>query len=392
MRVALVSILERCADEPQRARGSLALGTASVASQQVGLALALGCERVLCLAAPFDSGLAGLQQQAESGGAQFLPLRDAAQLVGSVGPEDELLLLADGLYPDVAEAVALLETGPAVLTLPAEQGIPAGFERIDAARAWAGAMIVPGALVRRLVELPPDADPFSGLLRIALQARVAERPLPPIWLENGSWRLVTCVSDAATLETGWRQRRLPGAPPFRPSAWLARAAISRSGAELLARKDKQPALSWTAGVLLVAAIALAWFGLVVPAYLLIALAVVSLALAHAVIALDRPVYRPAAPNPQIGWFRDVPDVALLIVSALALDGAWYERLFPPLVLIGLLRVSGEYAGWPNLLRDGGFLALALAFAALFGAAEPALMLAALLLLALQLGFLRGRAG
>lgn len=160
-------------------RGALRVGGVSVALEQLVLVLSMGCERIFCLANRMTPEIAALQHEAERAGARFQLIPGPHGLLGQVTAMDEVIALADGLFASVSDAVALLEPGAAVLVQPAETGVEAGFERIDPTQASGGALRIPGRLVERLADLPHDCDAFSALLRIALQAGVAQRPLPP---------------------------------------------------------------------------------------------------------------------------------------------------------------------------------------------------------------------
>jgi hypothetical protein len=86
------------------------------------------------------------------------------------------------------------------------------------------------------------------------------------------------------------------------------------------------------------------------------------------------------------------DAALTAVAALALDGDWANRLFPPLVLLAALHASrpGRWPGIAALLGDRTLLALLLAVAAAFDLAAPAVMLLALLVIVLDATVFRAK--
>jgi len=98
---------------------------------------------------------------------------------------------------------------------------------------------------------------------------------------------------------------------------------------------------------------------------------------------------------QVARLTNVPwlvDGALISCAALAIDGDGLHRLFPTLVLLGALHASRPDR-WPNLaalLGDRAVLALALALGTAFDVAEPAVMLAALAILALDAAVFRAR--
>ena len=171
-------------------RAYLRLGGATLAHHQLALALAAGCERIACLAKAFDPELAALQREAERAGARFHMISGGRALSGLVTASDELLVLGEGVIVSPVDALEMIAQAPAVLVLPAETAVQQGFERIDINHAGAGLMLLPGRLVERLNDLPPDADPASALLRIALQAGINQRMVPQSVINDGRWLLV----------------------------------------------------------------------------------------------------------------------------------------------------------------------------------------------------------
>lgn len=390
MRIALISLQATADDAPDVALGALALGGLSIAERQLDFALALGCERVVCVAEGLDPRVLALQHRTEAAGAQFNLIAGARWLLGLVHANDEVVAIADGLLLASDEAQKALAGGAGVLVLPVEAGLAAGFERIDLNHAWAGVLAMHGRLVERLAELPPDCDPISGLLRIALQGRVPKRVLPEAVLADERWALIRTRHQFAELVPGWF-RRNAAAPDWRaPGKGLARLAVRRLGGMLLERRVRS---SWLTGFGLVLAgvgIVAAWFGAGVGAFL--SLAVGSL-LAEGGSALT--ALAGAGVERGKDRFAALPggllDAALVAIVALALSGAWSERLFTALVLAGLLRVAARLAPhrWAETMEDRAVLAAILAIAAFASALLPAVELIALALLALLLGLLRG---
>ena len=88
------------------------------------------------------------------------------------------------------------------------------------------------------------------------------------------------------------------------------------------------------------------------------------------------------------------DGALAASAALAIDGHWLHRVFPSLALLAALHLPKMEAArdFQVLVRDRAVLAAAFAVAAAFGVAEPAIMAAALALLALNIAQSGARRG
>jgi len=369
-------------------RGSLRVGGATLARHQLALVLAAGCQRIACLSREIGADIIELQHAAEKGGATFHVIGGAHGLSGLVTAADEIVVVAEGLLPTAGDALRLIDGPPAVLTQPSEAGIPAGFERIDLNHASAGLMVIPGRLVDRLMDLPGDADPGSALMRIALQAGVAMRPVPDEVRQGNRWLLVRNEAEAHEAEGNWMTRNTAGAART-PGPLLARALVRQFGAALLHGGQSSLVGTGTAAALAGLGLALAWFGWGAPGLLLTGAGWV---LHRASALLDRvrreALALPAAPEWRglvFGLTFDLVIAAILVVAIPVLPGQLpIERGFAPVMLIGLLRLlpRGFPSGWTDWAEDRLFLAILLAALIAGKVIEPGVpALAGLLLLA-----------
>ncbi|GAA4766661.1 hypothetical protein GCM10023306_10730 [Novosphingobium ginsenosidimutans] len=373
MRVALISMLE----SGTAPRGALRVGGVSVALEQLVLVLAMRCERIFCLAGRMTPEIAALQHEAERAGARFQLIPGPRGLLGQVTATDEVIALADGLFASVGDAVALLEPGPTVLVQPAESGVEAGFERIDPSLASGGALRIPGRLVERLADLPHDCDAFSALLRIALQAGIAQRPLPPAGQGDGFWTLLANEEQAHALEPLWIRRRIRHVRPFSPTRGLARLLVRSFGPALLHAGSGSRFVISGAVVLLALALGIGSLGWPGPALGAVALAWL-LGEATAVlrrIEADRvvPPGRNLSLRSLFDWSVDALLVTLIAWSVPA--GPWLgplDRLFPPLMLLALLRIVPRVLSqaWTAWLEDRALLAILIGLGLLAGAGAP----------------------
>lgn len=384
MRAALISI-----DGQPRDRDSAApicLAGKSLAQRQLDFALAAGAERIILLAEGTRPEALAVRRQAERAGSKVQTIGSARGLLGQLRAGDELLVLAPGLLAEAAEAVDLLGKGNSVLVLPAAQGVAAGFERIDLNRAWAGALVVPGSLVERLAELPPDVETAAALLRIALQATVPERRLPDALLTNGSWTVLAPTDDIAAAEKAWLERNTASALRDRPTPWLASQVLQRAAFSLLQRDRSFALLLAASVVLLCAAVGLAALGIAAAGFALLALGALA---AEIATGFSRLAAVPSLPERRLALHSSLMPVAveatLAICGVLAIDQDWLHRLFPPIVLFGLLRAlrPSRWPGLAGLAGDPLVLALTLAVASAFGRAEPAIMAFGLALIVFQ---------
>ena len=377
-------------------RGLLRVGGATIVRHQLTLALSAGCERIICHSASLGPDLAEVQREAERAGASFHLISATHGLSPLVSAADELLVVAEGLLPTAGEALRLLASGPAVLVLPAETGIPAGFERIDLNYASAGLLLVPGRLVDRLMDLPPDADPAAALTRIALQAGVAQRDVPQAVQAGGRWLLVRSEQEAHEAEEKWMIRHTSGGGAT-PGPFLARLLVRRFGPALLHGGNSSLIGSATAALLAALGLAAAWGGWVALAFLLCAGAWV-LQRASAVLEslrsealVQKRGTRLRDLSLEVGI--DVVLIAIMVTAIRSLPGELaVERCFAPVMLIGLLRllVQTQREPWSLWFADRMILCLVLAALALGQVLEPGVP--ALSVLLLVAGMALGRDG
>jgi hypothetical protein len=377
-------------------RAGLSLGGVVLGRHQLALMLALGCQRVVCIAARVDPALIELQHLAEEAGARFHVVPGPHGLLGTVTTADEVVALADGLLAWPESARALIEAGPAVLVQPAEAGLAAGFERIDADHAAAGAMRIPGRLVERLADLPPDVDAFAALQRIALQAGIPARLLPDGLLSTGRWQLLLDDAAAQAAEAQWVAAYSAAPGSEWPSRSLARWLVRRYGPTLLHAGSGAGAVALAALVVSMLALAARGFALASVGFVLAAFAALLFELVGLIAGVEARA-RLEAPRLSLtvlagGW---AGDLLLLVLAAAAmppLPGTGLSaRLFAPLMLLGTLRLVGTVATrrWAVWLGDRVLLALALAVAAHFGLAPHLIAAAALAVLAAGLASVGG---
>lgn len=365
-------------------RAFLRIGGLTVARQQLALALELKCERIICIAPRLTGELVELQHLAEAAKAQFNVIANARALVGLVTTVDEVFTIGDGLFVSIPEAAALLEEGQAILVQPIEQGLAAGFERIDLNHAGAAAMRLPGRLVERLAELPSDCDAASSLQRIALQAGVRQRAIPAPGLDGLFWTLVRSEDEAHALEPLWVRQRTRDEGALSPSRGLALLAVRSFGPAMLHAGSGALALVIAAAVMALLALGAGWFnfltlglGLVAVGWLLrecaVLLSRIETEASHLRKGLDsKELY---------GWLCDGLIVVLAAWgSQMHGDQHFIDRLFPPFMLVALLRILPRLFAprWTGWFGDRALLALGLGGAIAFGAGSLAVHVAAAL--------------
>lgn len=369
-------------------RGALRLGAVTLARHQLALALALGCERIVCLANGVDDDIASLQSATEAVGARFHLIAEPRMLVGLVTAIDDLVALGDGLLAWPATAVAMLEAGPGVLVQPVEVGIAAGFERLDLNHADAGAFRMPGRLVQRLAELPVDCDGFSALQRIALQAGVPQRLLPADAAAQGQWLLVRSEAEAHAAEAQWMRLQTDTSGTGNASLLAAQFAVRQFGPALLHAGSGSGVATAASVMTALLALAASTYHWVATGFVLAGAAWLLLCAAGLLARVERR----ALPGPGrwdwrdigFGWAMDAV-LAMLMVQGIAFPAGLnlLQRGFAPVMLLGLCRLVPHVLSkqWARWLHDRGALALILALFSAAGALGPGVAALAILLLA-----------
>lgn len=355
-------------------RAFLRVAGASLAQHQLGLVLALDCQRVICMARGTSPDLIALQHAAEDAGLQFYIATGPRQLAGLITANDEVVAISEGLFVDNANAIALVEgKGPVVLVQPVEGALGAGFERIDLNRASAGLMRVPGQLVERLHELPADCDVISALTRIALQSGVEMREVPAAARGGSEWRMVRSEAEAVALEDEWLRVRFAQGVPTSPGNSLARFGVVNFGSSLLHAGNASNALSIAVLVCLAIAGGLGWFDLVWGGFLFGALGWLLAQASRLLRAAERHALgqpAPAVPRADVLiWLVDTAFALLIMADSVRYAGepllSWIYTPTILMLLLGLIpRVAGgAVASW---IADRALLGLILAIASGLG--------------------------
>jgi hypothetical protein len=367
-------MLESAGSPDGSLRAYLRIGGITLARHQLSLVLALGCERIVCLARALDSELVALQHAAEQAGARFHVVTGPRSLVSLVTAGDEVIVIADGLIAAPEAALTQLEGGSVVLVQPVEAGLPAGYERIDLHHAAAGAMCVPGRLVERLSELPPDCDAASAVQRIALQAGVTQTILPASLIEEGAWRLVRDESEANAAEAQWIKLHTSPGKAGSITDMVLRLGVRSFGPALLHSGSGGNSVAIAAALSLLLGLSFAWLGFASTALALCGLAWALWRGASLLLTIERhslQIREPRIPREAVfGWLFD-----LALISAITWNqpgdssfSGLAARAFAPAMLVAMLRLIPRAvdANWAPWLHDRTLLCLVLAICAIGG--------------------------
>lgn len=379
MRVALMALTE---DGAQPVR----LGGRPVAWHQVQAALALGCERIVCLAEGPGPGLAAIQREAEARAARFSAISHPRALSGLINAADTLFVFAPGILADREWLAQALGARAGIASLPADGAVERGFERIDRERAWGGVLAIRGDAVEALSLLPPDADPIAGLLRVALQRGGRCVEVPEHWLDEGRWALLGDVAAAQRVEAGWQARHVPAPSLDRPGEALAHRLARLALARTADRPRVAPAIAAGGTALAAAGGVAGYLGMTVAGLATLALGTLASAVGD---RLGRFMRAGAGESPgrRLGHVRDaVIDLALVAIAASPLEFAGWYAPFAALVLVAAMRLAQEDAA-PRPVRVFGdrIVMMTLLFAAgIAGGFVPAMAALGLIALAARI--------
>lgn len=386
MRAALISLIETVPGGTAL-RGAVPLANGQLSMLHIDLAHRAGASEIMCLVASVGERVRQLEAYAMASGVAFHLVRSVADISVRLASEDELLIIADGLYVAPADMAALAaETGVFVATFIPGDGARAlaeRFERIDINHVWAGLACV---RARDLIEaraLPEDWSVPSALLRLAVQ-RGYRRLVLPFALAEGSRIAMVRDSDEADAlamqELAGRSGSL--------GARLARTAPVRALAQRAWRA------SWARPALRIAALAapLAAAGLAIADWSMAALAIL-VAGRTAGHAANRLFGRFASGVTRPGEIaaRDIAfAAAFLVITVLTVAASdRLAGLFTALILPGIALALASVEGrlppvWARAAGSPSLIALAALIAVPFGALLPVLMLWSLILVGLLL--------
>lgn len=248
MLVALLSVLEPAGEGASCPKGFLVVGGRTVIERQAGLAMAMGCERIVCLAEGLPPELVAVQHMVERAGLKFHAIRDRTALHALATASDQVLVIAAGVLPDRTLMQELVGDRMAVLSLPETEGLQAGYERLDRDRCWAGVARCSGAEIERLAELPRDIDPLAALMRSALQTGRPVVALPDGALMSGQWQRVDTAQRAAIVGKALLRQGFTTARWVAPGNALADRIVLGNADDFMRRPGQRAAILGTAVV------------------------------------------------------------------------------------------------------------------------------------------------
>ena len=157
-------------DDSGGLRALLPLAGRSLIEYQARCLAAAGAAPLVVLVERVPPALNEAFERLRSEGISVIAVSDGSEAASRFEAGSDLILLADGIAPDMGDLERLLEEGgSAILTVP-DDDAHSNFERIDGTHRWAGLARVDSNMIGATAAMLGDWDLQSTLLRRAIQS------------------------------------------------------------------------------------------------------------------------------------------------------------------------------------------------------------------------------
>lgn len=236
-------------DESGGLRALLPLAGQTLIEYQARCVAATGAAPVLVLVERVPVALNEAFERLRAEGIAVVAVGDGAEAASRFEAGSDVLLLADGIAPDMNDLARLADEDEARIVAVPDDEEHQGFERIDASHRWAGMARIPAGLIGATAAMIGDWDLQSTLLRRAVQSGA---PLMPAATGDGAGPFLADGEAMAAFE-----RRLLLASRGARRDWVSRYVlplVEEMATERLMETRVRPQwLVWTALALTVAA-------------------------------------------------------------------------------------------------------------------------------------------
>lgn len=199
-------------DDAGGLRALLPLAGRTLIEYQARCLVAVGAAPLIVLVERVPVALNDAFERLRSEGIGVVPVSDGAEAASRFEAGSQLIMLGDGVAPDMGDLERLVEEGDgAILTVPDNEQ-NAGFERIDGTQRWAGLAKVDSNMLGATAAMLGDWDLQSTLLRRVIQS--GARLVPST---AGDGRGPFLATDAEAL-TGYERRLLVASRTAREDA------------------------------------------------------------------------------------------------------------------------------------------------------------------------------
>jgi hypothetical protein len=157
-------------DDSGGLRALLPLAGRTLVEYQARCLAAAGAAPLILLVERVPVALNEAFERLRAEGIVVVPVSDGNEAASRFEAGSQLILLADGVAPDMTDLSSLVEeTDSAILTVPDDEA-HAAFERIDSSHRWAGLARVDSNMLGSTAAMLGDWDLQSTMLRRAVQS------------------------------------------------------------------------------------------------------------------------------------------------------------------------------------------------------------------------------
>ena len=157
-------------DDAGGLRALLPLAGRSLLEYQARCLAAAGAAPLVVLVERVPLALNEAFERLRSEGIAVIPVSEGSEAASRFEAGSQLIMLADGIAPDMEDLGRLIEEGESAVLTVADDEAHKGFERIDGSHRWAGVAKVDAAMLGATAAMLGDWDLQSTLLRRAIQA------------------------------------------------------------------------------------------------------------------------------------------------------------------------------------------------------------------------------
>ena len=159
-------------DESGGLRALLPLAGQTLIEYQARCVAAAGAAPVLVLVERVPAALNDAFDRLRAEGIAIVAVGDGVEAASRFEAGSDVILLADGIAPDMNDLAALADGPDAAILTVADDDDHGGYERIDASHRWAGLARISAGLIGATAAMIGDWDLQSTLLRRAVQSGV----------------------------------------------------------------------------------------------------------------------------------------------------------------------------------------------------------------------------
>ncbi len=156
-------------DDSGGLRALLPLAGRTLIEYQARCLAAAGASPLIVLVERVPAALNEAFERLRGEGISVVPVSDGNEAASRFEAGSQLILLADGIAPDMGDLTKLVDEDSAILTVPDDEQ-HAAYERIDSAHRWAGLARLDANMLGATAAMLGDWDLQSTLLRRGVQA------------------------------------------------------------------------------------------------------------------------------------------------------------------------------------------------------------------------------